>query len=127
MLISCSISNEELYLLNLITISFFAFLILYEFMQVATWSRHQDKVNLLLVFGDHILSIDVKGNLFIWSLRGDELNLEPVGHILLDDKFTPTCIMHPDTYLNKVTTNLSILSFPSPKSFIFKVIFLWRV
>ncbi|XP_042436738.1 WD repeat-containing protein 36-like isoform X1 [Zingiber officinale] len=70
--------------------------------QVATWSRHQDKVNLLLVFGDHVLSVDIKGNLFIWSLRGDELNLEPVGHILLDDKFTPSCIMHPDTYLNKI-------------------------
>ncbi|KAG6500352.1 WD repeat-containing protein 36-like [Zingiber officinale] len=70
--------------------------------QVTTWSRHQHKVNLLLVFGDHVLSVDIKGNLFIWSLRGDELNLEPVGHILLDDKFTPTCIMHPDTYLNKI-------------------------
>ncbi|XP_064997081.1 uncharacterized protein LOC135632435 [Musa acuminata AAA Group] len=70
--------------------------------QIATWSRHEEKVNLLLVFGDHVLSIDVKGNIFIWSFRGMELNHEPVGHILLDDKFSPSCIMHPDTYLNKV-------------------------
>ncbi|KAJ8492909.1 hypothetical protein OPV22_014630 [Ensete ventricosum] len=70
--------------------------------QIATWSRHEEKVNLLLIFGDHVLSIDVKGNMFIWSFRGMEMNHEPVGHILLDDKFSPSCIMHPDTYLNKV-------------------------
>ncbi|WOK92769.1 WD repeat-containing protein 36 [Canna indica] len=70
--------------------------------QVATWSKHEEKVDHLLVFGDHVLSIDTKGNLFIWSLKGVERELEPVGHILLDDKFTPTCIIHPDTYLNKV-------------------------
>lgn len=70
------------------------------------WSGHEEKVNLLLVFGDHVLSIDVKGNIFIWSFRGMELNHEPVGNILLDDKFSPSCIMHPDTYLNKVADNL---------------------
>ncbi|RZC75045.1 hypothetical protein C5167_050531 [Papaver somniferum] len=70
--------------------------------QVATWSRHSEKVNHLLLFGDHILSIDIKGNLFMWAFKGIEENLAPVGHILLDGKFTPSCIMHPDTYLNKV-------------------------
>ncbi|KAH9805538.1 WD REPEATS REGION domain-containing protein [Citrus sinensis] len=70
--------------------------------QVATWSRHSAKVNLLLLFGEHILSIDIDGNMFIWAFKGIEENLAPVGHVKLDDKFTPTCIMHPDTYLNKV-------------------------
>ncbi|KAG1327940.1 hypothetical protein COCNU_01G018740 [Cocos nucifera] len=70
--------------------------------QVATWSRHEDKVNSLLLFGDHILSLDIKGNVFIWAFKGVKLNLEPVGHIQLEDIFSPSCIMHPDTYLNKV-------------------------
>ncbi|KAK1413287.1 hypothetical protein QVD17_35059 [Tagetes erecta] len=70
--------------------------------QVATWSRHNAKVNLLLLFGEHILSVDVEGNVFIWAFKGIEDNLSPVGHILLDSNFTPSCIMHPDTYLNKV-------------------------
>uniref|UniRef100_A0A1D1ZKQ4 WD repeat-containing protein 36 n=1 Tax=Anthurium amnicola TaxID=1678845 RepID=A0A1D1ZKQ4_9ARAE len=70
--------------------------------QVATWSSHKEKVDLLFTFGDHILSIDVKGNLFIWAFKELEQSLQPVGHILLEEKFSPTCIMHPDTYLNKV-------------------------
>ncbi|KAL8199981.1 hypothetical protein R6Q57_013549 [Mikania cordata] len=70
--------------------------------QVATWTRHTAKVNLLLLFGEHVLSIDVQGNIFIWAFKGIEENLSPVGHILLDSEFTPSCIMHPDTYLNKV-------------------------
>nr|XP_043610060.1 U3 small nucleolar RNA-associated protein 21 homolog [Erigeron canadensis] len=70
--------------------------------QVATWIRHETKVNLLLLFGEHILSVDVKGNVFIWAFKGTDENPAPVGHILLDGEFTPSCIMHPDTYLNKV-------------------------
>lgn len=70
--------------------------------QVATWSAHSTKVNLLYLFGDHILSVDVDGNLFIWAFKGVEQNLDPVGHIVLEGRFSPTCIMHPDTYLNKV-------------------------
>ncbi|KAK9671649.1 hypothetical protein RND81_12G045000 [Saponaria officinalis] len=70
--------------------------------QVATWSSHSAKVNFLHLFGDHILSVDVKGNLFIWAFKGIDQNLEPISHIALDGSFTPTCIVHPDTYLNKV-------------------------
>ncbi|KAJ0968681.1 hypothetical protein J5N97_021558 [Dioscorea zingiberensis] len=70
--------------------------------QVATWSRHEEKVNSLLFFGEHVLSLDVKGNLFIWAFKGTEDSLVPVGHIQLEDKCSPSCIMHPDTYLNKV-------------------------
>ncbi|CAL5053975.1 unnamed protein product [Urochloa decumbens] len=70
--------------------------------QVVTWSRHEEKVNMLYLFGEYVLSADVKGNIFIWAFKGAEPNSEPVGSISLGDKFSPTCIMHPDTYLNKV-------------------------
>lgn len=70
--------------------------------QVATWSRHEEKINFLLLFGEHILSVDMRGNLLIWPFKDIERNLEPVGHILLEDNFSPSCIMHPDTYLNKI-------------------------
>ncbi|KAL6557568.1 hypothetical protein OROMI_017918 [Orobanche minor] len=69
---------------------------------VATLGSHRDKVNHLLLFGEHILSLDVKGNIFIWAFKGVTENISPVGHILLESNFTPICIMHPDTYLNKV-------------------------
>lgn len=71
-------------------------------LQVATWESHKAKVNHLLLFGDYILSIDVKGNIFIWAFKGITENNSPVGHISLGNKFTPSYIMHPDTYLNKV-------------------------
>lgn len=70
--------------------------------QTATWSKHSAKVNLLLLFGEHILSADVDGNMFVWAFKGIEQNLSPVAHILLEDDLCPSCIMHPDTYLNKV-------------------------
>lgn len=70
--------------------------------QVATWSAHKFKVRLLFLFGEHILSVDVKGNLLIWAFKGIEEHLEPVGHLTLEDGFTPACIIHPDTYLNKI-------------------------
>ncbi|KAL4583304.1 hypothetical protein LXL04_007874 [Taraxacum kok-saghyz] len=71
-------------------------------MKVATWTKHNPKVNFLLLFGDHIFSVDVEGNIFIWAFKGADENPSPIGHILLDNEFTPSCIMHPDTYLNKV-------------------------
>lgn len=70
--------------------------------QVATWNRHGAKVNHLLLFGEHILSVDVEGNIFIWAFKEIDKNLAPVGHVMLEDNFTPSCIMHPDTYLNKI-------------------------
>ncbi|ONK70376.1 uncharacterized protein A4U43_C05F33080 [Asparagus officinalis] len=70
--------------------------------QVATWSKHNHKVNLLLLLGEHVLSVDIRGNLFIWAFKDVEQKFEPAGHILLEENFSPSCIMHPDTYLNKV-------------------------
>ncbi|KMT08083.1 hypothetical protein BVRB_6g143360 [Beta vulgaris subsp. vulgaris] len=70
--------------------------------QVATWSSHSAKVNLLYLFGDHILSVDADHHMFIWAFKGIQQNLEPLSHIFLEGNFSPTCIVHPDTYLNKV-------------------------
>ncbi|CAN4110308.1 unnamed protein product [Withania somnifera] len=70
--------------------------------QVATWRGHNAKVNQLLLFGENVLSVDVKGNIFIWQFKGTDKNPASIGHIKLEDKFSPSCIMHPDTYLNKV-------------------------
>ncbi|KAL2230430.1 UNVERIFIED_CONTAM: WD repeat-containing protein 36 [Sesamum indicum] len=69
---------------------------------VSTWESHNAKVNQLLLLGERIISTDVKGNIFIWAFKGVTENLSPVGHISLGNKFTPTCIMHPDTYLEQV-------------------------
>lgn len=69
---------------------------------VVTWTRHEEKVNMLYVFGEYILSADTKGDIFIWAFRGADPSTEPVGNISLGENFTPTCLMHPDTYLNKV-------------------------
>jgi hypothetical protein len=77
--------------------------------QVVTWSRHEEKVNILYLFGEYVLSADIKGNVYIWTFKGAEPNSEPVGSMSLGDKFTPTCIMHPDTYLNKVFEAISCL------------------
>lgn len=79
--------------------------------QVATWSKHVAKVDLLLVFGEHVLSLDVEGNMFMWAFKGIEEHLAPIGHVELGEKFTPTCIVHPDTYLNKVCSNCLKFSF----------------
>ncbi|XP_068326063.1 U3 small nucleolar RNA-associated protein 21 homolog [Pyrus communis] len=70
--------------------------------QVATWCSHSAKVNSLLLFGEHILSVDVEGHLFIWAFKGIDENHTPIGHVMLDNNFCRSCIMHPDTYLNKI-------------------------
>lgn len=75
-------------------------------LQVANWSSHNAKVNLLLLFGDHILSVDINGNMFMWHFKGNEDNPSPVGQVTLEGQFSPSCIMHPDTYLNKVISFL---------------------
>lgn len=75
------------------------------FVQVATWNKHMERVFSLLLFGDNIISLDVKGNLFIWAFKGVEGIPEPIGHVQLEEEFSPSCLMHPDTYLNKVRSD----------------------
>ncbi|CAM6100981.1 unnamed protein product [Calypogeia fissa] len=72
--------------------------------QASTWSAHNGKVVLLLAFGKHVLSVGTDGRLLIWpAVEADPTTAaHPVGSIQLRESFSPTCIMHPDTYLNKV-------------------------
>lgn len=70
--------------------------------QVATWEGHNAKISQLLLFGENVLSLDIEGNIFIWAFKGITENNSPVGHISLGNNFVPSCIIHPDTYLNKV-------------------------
>lgn len=72
--------------------------------QVARWSAHGCKVMHLLEFGQQILSIDAGGHLCVWDAfdTSPEKDVKPVREWQFRESFTPTCIMHPDTYLNKV-------------------------
>jgi U3 small nucleolar RNA-associated protein 21 len=62
------------------------------------FTGHQAKVFLLLVFGDHLISVAEDNSLKIWNMFTGELFSE----INLGDNFTVSTIMHPDTYLNKI-------------------------
>jgi U3 small nucleolar RNA-associated protein 21 len=66
--------------------------------KVATLSGHQGDVNCLLVFGDHLISTAEDKMLKIWDYRKGTL----LDEIELADYTNPTCLMHPDTYLNKI-------------------------
>ncbi|KAK7271798.1 hypothetical protein RJT34_27998 [Clitoria ternatea] len=70
--------------------------------QVATLSSHNAKVKLLLLFGMHIVSVDTSGNMLLWAIEEINQNLAPCRHIVLHEKFSPSCIVHPNTYVNKV-------------------------
>jgi U3 small nucleolar RNA-associated protein 21 len=103
-LLLCFLSYVFIYLFIILGILINIFLLLH--FQVATWSSHNAKIKSLLLFGDHILSLDAQGNLFLWEFKGIKDNLVPFAHprhIKLDPNFIPTCILHPDTYLNKVS------------------------
>lgn len=69
--------------------------------QVARWSAHTRKVTLLLEFGQQILSVDAGGRLCVWE-PSEASDVLPVREWQFRDSFTPTCIVHPDTYLNKI-------------------------
>lgn len=74
--------------------------------QVTKWCAHESKVVQILAIGEHILSLDKEGWIFMWEATNvgtsTEASVVPVGKIRLGDNVSPRCIMHPDTYLNKV-------------------------
>lgn len=75
-------------------------------LQVTTWKGHSGKVLFLLPFGNTIISVGEDRKVISWSLESLDVEGEgegkPLSEILLPEGFSPTCIMHPDTYLNKV-------------------------
>ncbi|MCO5584790.1 hypothetical protein L7F22_038722 [Adiantum nelumboides] len=70
--------------------------------QVAQWSAHQNKIVHIIALGDHILSIDSEGWIFVWETTNLEKEAAPLRTICVEEPILPTCLMHPDTYLNKV-------------------------
>lgn len=62
-------------------------------------SGHEMPVSHLLVFGEHLLSISKDEKLMkIWHIKSSELYDE----IAFDAYINVSCIMHPDTYVNKI-------------------------
>eukprot|EP00026_Physarum_polycephalum_P000231 Phypoly_transcript_00231.p1 GENE.Phypoly_transcript_00231~~Phypoly_transcript_00231.p1 ORF type:complete len:947 (+),score=145.37 Phypoly_transcript_00231:28-2841(+) len=59
---------------------------------------HKGTVRKLLVIGVFLVSIADDSKIIIWDLQ----RMREQGEITLPSDFRPTCIMHPDTYLNKV-------------------------
>ncbi|KAI5080871.1 hypothetical protein GOP47_0004054 [Adiantum capillus-veneris] len=70
--------------------------------QVAQWSAHQSKIVHIVALGDHILSADSKGWIFVWEATNLEKEAAPVRNFFVEEPVLPTCLMHPDAYLNKV-------------------------
>ena len=60
---------------------------------------HRADILQLLVLGDNILSLGRDGQLLVWRIGEYD---EPLASVQLQQGFTPTCMAHPDTYLNKV-------------------------
>jgi U3 small nucleolar RNA-associated protein 21 len=59
----------------------------------------------LLVMGDYLLSLGSDGQLLTWRLPGRSSTEEvhhPLASMQLPAGFKPTCMAHPDTYINKV-------------------------
>lgn len=74
--------------------------------EASTLGRPPGPVVSLLLLSDQLLSLTSNGFLFNWSLAGD-YSAQPMVMDLLDEgrgsSFgRPSCIAHPDTYLNKV-------------------------
>ena len=70
--------------------------------QVSEWCAHESKVVDLLCLGSFILSVDAGGWLFVWETSNLATDASPLRKIRLEEGVSPTCLMHPDTYLNKV-------------------------
>lgn len=60
---------------------------------------HRGDILQLLVLGDNLLSLGRDGQLLVWRIGEYEA---PQAAIQLPPGFVPTCMAHPDTYLNKV-------------------------
>jgi U3 small nucleolar RNA-associated protein 21 len=60
---------------------------------------HTADILQLLVLGDRLLSLGRDGKLLVWRIGS---YAAPEAAIQLAADFTPTCMAHPDTYLNKV-------------------------
>ncbi|CAH1774831.1 unnamed protein product, partial [Owenia fusiformis] len=66
---------------------------------VHTYKQHDKDVQLLLPFGDHLISVDTNSCVIIWNIESEEIHLELS---FSNTVFQVTAICHPSTYVNKV-------------------------
>lgn len=69
--------------------------------RVHTFTGHTGRVDSLLMLGDHLLSTGrgAGRSLRLWNLS----TMEPAGQLPpFDNDFSPSCLAHPATYLNKI-------------------------
>ena len=60
---------------------------------------HERPIDSLFLFGEQLLSLSFADRkMKVWHAATSEL----IGEVVFEDDFTPTCITHPHTYLNKV-------------------------
>ncbi|GMH45573.1 hypothetical protein BSKO_13530 [Bryopsis sp. KO-2023] len=71
----------------------------YKQRRIGTITGHGGKIVSLLCIADLILSIGKDGKLMVWD---DENYQTPQMTAEFGDGFTPVCMVHPDTYINKV-------------------------
>ncbi|KAL3149179.1 hypothetical protein ABBQ32_002010 [Trebouxia sp. C0010 RCD-2024] len=67
--------------------------------RVGTYSGHTGRIIQLLSLGDVLLSLGDDRKLLVWAANTYDA---PKVAIQLPEGFTPTCMGHPDTYLNKI-------------------------
>jgi U3 small nucleolar RNA-associated protein 21 len=60
---------------------------------------HNNNVQLMMTFGDHLLSVDEDSCLKIWEIKTEVLYLEIP---FQNSQFKITAMLHPDTYVNKI-------------------------
>lgn len=60
---------------------------------------HTANIIQMMVLGDVLVSLGKDGTVKMWRIGEYE---EPLGEIVLPDDFSPTCMVHPATYLNKI-------------------------
>ncbi|CAG9464933.1 unnamed protein product [Pedinophyceae sp. YPF-701] len=66
---------------------------------VAVLRHHAGRVVQLMTLGDQLLSLAADGELAVWA---DAEWDAPETTLRMPEGFVPTCMVHPDTYLNKV-------------------------
>lgn len=69
--------------------------------RVGTWRKHEGKVIQMLPIGNYILSLGDDNLVCLWSVEDVGSN-EPVAVLEMERDCQPTCMVHPETYLNKI-------------------------
>lgn len=64
-----------------------------------TYKRHKGKIQLMIPFGLHLISVDDEGFVHVWDIKAETLYLK----LTFSKKvFQISAILHPSTYVNKI-------------------------